>query len=145
MDPRGMHALGRSGAVALAVALALACGEKPKDATPGKEAGASPSPGLAARGAALQKSRGCAMCHSLDGSQLAGPTYAGLYNSTVELRDGSTAIADDEYIRASILEPAKQFRKGFDQAMPSYAGMLSDEEVDALVAFIRELPKPAGP
>jgi cytochrome c oxidase subunit 2 len=65
-----------------------------------------------------------------------GPTFKGLYGRTVELEDGSTVVADEEYIRRSIEDPSAQVVQGYPDAMPSHD--LSDDEVDALILFLRE-------
>ena len=59
---------------------------------------------------------GCAGCHSVDGSAGTGPTWKGLYNKERKFADGSTAVADDNYIRMSVLEPQKQVVEGYPAA-----------------------------
>jgi mono/diheme cytochrome c family protein len=87
---------------------------------------------------------GCAGCHSTDGAVVGkvGPTWKGLYGSTRTFADGGTAVADAAYLRQSILEPAAHVVKGFDQSdagMPSYAGVLTGADIDALIAYIQSL------
>jgi hypothetical protein len=70
------------------------------------------------RGTGLQILRlnGCFACHSTDRSQLVGPTFAGLYGSTVRvMTDGveREVVADDEYIRRSIYEPNADITVGY--------------------------------
>jgi cytochrome c oxidase subunit 2 len=97
----------------------------------------NPAPeSVAARGAALFRSRGCSGCHGANASVHA-PDLDGLYGRTVHLADGGTVIADDRYIHDSILLPDKQIVAGFAPIMPSFEGQLSEEEVLALVAYIR--------
>src|SRR5207302_1123235 len=67
-------------------------------------AGAAGEGSLAAGGEKLFQSMGCNTCHRGD-SGARGPNLAGLYNSTVHLNDGHTVIADDAYLRESILQP----------------------------------------
>jgi cytochrome c2 len=95
----------------------------------------------AAAGAALFQSKGCAACHSVDGSTAGkiGPTMKGLYLSNVALEDGSSHRADVDYLRESILDPAKRVVKGYEAAMPSFLGVLSDTEVQSLVLYIQSL------
>jgi cytochrome c oxidase subunit 2 len=90
-------------------------------------------------GAKIYKEKGCNACHSLDGSKIVGPSFKGIFGHSVELQDGSTVDVDENYIRQSILEPQAQIVKGFAPVMPSYKGILSDEDVTALVAYIKTL------
>lgn len=90
-------------------------------------------------GAKIYKEKGCNACHSLDGSKVVGPSFKGIFGHSVELQDGSTVDVDENYIRQSILEPQAQIVKGFAPVMPSFKGILSDEDVTALVAYIKTL------
>lgn len=90
----------------------------------------------ALRGKALYQSLACASCHLPDGKGQ-GPAYAGLYGSRVELADGSNVIADDNYIRESILNPTAKVVKGFSPTMPPYQGRVSEEEILDLIAYIK--------
>jgi cytochrome c oxidase subunit 2 len=90
-------------------------------------------------GAKIYKEKGCNACHSLDGSKIVGPSFKGIFGHSVELQDGSTVDVDENYIRQSILEPQAQVVKGFAPVMPSFKGILSDEDVTALVAYIKTL------
>ncbi len=84
-------------------------------------------------------SQQCIACHSVDGSQMVGPTWLGLYGSEVELDDGTVVIADDAYLAESISDPMKQIVAGYPPAMPPYAGILSDQQIADIVAYIRTL------
>ena len=90
-------------------------------------------------GAQLFSAYTCNACHSVDGSRLVGPTVRGLYQSTREFTDGTSAVADEAYLREQILVPASKVTAGYPNAMPAYAGRLSDEELHALVEYIKEL------
>lgn len=92
-------------------------------------------------GKTIYAQKGCNACHSLDGSRLVGPTWLDLYGSKVKFADGAEVVADDNYIKESILEPAKHLHEGYSNLMPSYAGQLNDEEIAALNAYIRSLTK----
>ncbi len=94
---------------------------------------------LAARGKELAAQLGCTGCHSVDGSPGVGPTWKGLFGEEVTLADGSTVVADEAYLRTSILRPGDQIVAGFQNIMPSYEGRLSDEDVEALIAYIKAL------
>ena len=79
----------------------------------------------------------CVTCHTLDGSDLTGPSFQELWGKTEQLADGSTVTVDENYIRRSLLEPNAEIVAGYDPVMPTYAGLLSDEQIQALFAFIR--------
>jgi cytochrome c oxidase subunit 2 len=93
---------------------------------------------LAKEGAALFVSLGCAACHS-PGSSVKAPQLAGLYGSTVKLSDGRTVKADDAYLREHILEPDKARVAGFEPIMPSFRGVVSDTDLNGLIAYIHSL------
>ncbi|MEX0680222.1 MAG: cytochrome c oxidase subunit II [Balneolales bacterium] len=81
---------------------------------------------------------GCSACHTLDGSPRIGPSLQGLFGSEIELDDGSVVEADEDYIRRSILEPSTQITAGFPANMPTYDGRLNEQQIDGLIAFIKE-------
>ena len=102
--------------------------------------------GQVAQGRALANAKGCVACHSIDGSTRVGPTWKSLFGKTENMRDGSTALVDDAYLGAFIRDPQARGVKGFAPVMPKIP--LSDEEVAALVAYIKSLgptPPPAPP
>ena len=89
-------------------------------------------------GAKLAKEKGCLSCHSLDGSKGIGPTFKGLYNSRVTVRQNDkifTTTADDTYLKEMIRRPGEKVVEGFQPIMPTYPD-LSDEDVTALIKFI---------
>ncbi len=98
---------------------------------------------LAAQGGLLYRKLGCSGCH--DGNAGIGPSLAGLYLHRVTLRDRGSAVADDGFIRTAILEPATQPVAGYKTAMPSFAGQVDEEQVVALVAYIKSLAGKAAP
>ncbi len=95
-----------------------------------------------ARGRQLAQSLGCLGCHSLDGSPRVGPSWQGLYGKTEILADGTEVAVDEAYLKESILNPGSRIVKGFAAVMPPFA--LADEEVQALIAFIRSTANSAA-
>jgi cytochrome c oxidase subunit 2 len=82
----------------------------------------------------------CVACHSTDGVVGVGPTWLGLYNSERTLVDGTTVIANDEYLRNAILHPDSQVVDGFANVMPTiYADTFSEKEIDGLIEYIKTL------
>ena len=65
------------------------------------------------------------------------PSLDGLLGRTVHLQDGRTVVADENYVRDSILLPRKDVVAGFAPVMPSFAGQVSEEDVEALLAYLR--------
>jgi cytochrome c oxidase subunit 2 len=90
-------------------------------------------------GQMLTVKNGCIGCHSLDGTPMTGPTWFGLYGSTVPLLDGSTVTADDAYFAESILDPNAKVVADFasPSVMPPFK--LTDEEIANIIAYIKTL------
>jgi cytochrome c oxidase subunit 2 len=106
--------------------------------------GGAPMGSLAQTGEGIFQSLGCSTCHRFD-TQGRGPNLAGLFGKTVALEDGRTITADENYIRDSILSPASKVVSGFKPIMPTFQGLVTEEQVNALVAYIKSLnPPPAG-
>jgi cytochrome c oxidase subunit 2 len=98
-----------------------------------------PALSLAQQGEILFKSKTCNACHTVNGSALIGPGFKGLFGSEVELIGGSKVRAEENYLRESIMEPMAKIVKGYSPQMPTFRGMLSDEEVNQLIAYIKTL------
>jgi len=90
-------------------------------------------------GEKIYKEKGCNACHSVDGSVVIGPSFKGLYGREGVLEGGSSYTADENYIRKSILEPQEEVVKGFQPVMPSFKGILSDDEITAIIAYVKTL------
>jgi cytochrome c oxidase subunit II len=96
---------------------------------------------MATAGARLYQQMGCAMCH---GTALA-PALEGIFGSSVQLANGERVLADEAYMRESILNPRARLVAGYAPIMPTFQGQLSEEDLTQLVAYIKSLaPKPAG-
>ncbi len=104
---------------------------------------AAPDPDLsplANEGRALYASRTCASCHGRSGEGAIGPPVAGLFGRAVDVEvsgDTITITADEAYLRESIVDPDAKRVVGSNSRMP--AASLTDEEVDALIAYLVEL------
>ena len=86
----------------------------------------------------------CATCHKTD-STGRGPSLVGVYGSTVELTSGSTVVADENYLRESIMNSQARVVKGYQPIMPAFQGMVNEEDLMQLIAYIKALkPAPAG-
>jgi len=90
-------------------------------------------------GAALFEAQGCASCHQ-PGIHARAPELGGLFGREVQFTDGSTAVADETYLRESIVDAGKRVVAGFEPLMPTYQGLLSEEQILQLVAYLKSLP-----
>ena len=81
----------------------------------------------------------CNACHSVDGSLKLGPTIKSQYGKTIRHTDGSIVIIDDQYIRESLIDPLKYIAEGYTPIMPSYKPVLSDEDIENLIAYMKAL------
>ena len=94
---------------------------------------------LALQGQQLFVQNGCSTCHLLD-QQGRCPNLRGLYKKPVQLNDGRTVVADDSYLRESILEPNAKVASGFEpNVMPNFKGQLTEENIIQLIAYIKSL------
>jgi cytochrome c oxidase subunit 2 len=103
----------------------------------GEEPGGAAVP-IVEAGAALFAAQGCASCHT-PGVHARAPELDGLFGSTVQFRDGSSAVADENYLRESIVDAGKRVVAGFDPIMPTYQGLLSEEQILQLIAYLKSL------
>jgi cytochrome c oxidase subunit II len=96
---------------------------------------------LAELGAELHVSQGCIACHNVGGDPGGvGPTWKGLFGSTREFTDGTSQVADEEYLRNSILNPMSEIVSGYPPVMPAnYTEVLSDQQLDAIIEYIKTL------
>ena len=94
---------------------------------------------LAEVGELLYTRKGCTACHTTDGSPRVGPSFKDVYGSTVTASDGRTLVADDAYIRESILDPNAVVVAGFQPVMTPYAGLITDREIEAITAWLKTL------
>lgn len=109
-------------------AAVVACGSN------GDEISLSPA-GEAGR--EIVRSNGCAACHGRNGQGGPGPSFVGLSGSDVELKDGTTVTADDDYLYTAITDPSAQLVAGYGFPMPE--NDLTDEQVASVIDFIAEL------
>jgi cytochrome c oxidase subunit 2 len=93
---------------------------------------------LALEGRKLFLKLQCITCHSAD-SRARAPNLENLFGQTVQLRGGGTVLADDSYIRESILDPQAKVTSGWEPIMPTYRGQVDEEDIVKLLAFIKSL------
>jgi cytochrome c oxidase subunit 2 len=99
----------------------------------------------ASQGLKLFQQYGCISCHRAD-SLRRGPVIEGLFGQPVLLEGGQTVIADENYLRESILNPNAKVVSGYQPIMPTFQGQLSEEQMFALIAYIKAVgPQPGSP
>jgi cytochrome c oxidase subunit II len=103
----------------------------------------TPSGPLSVAGEKIFAELGCSTCHRSD-TQGRGPNLLGVFGRPVQLEDGRTVTADENYIRESILDPGAKVVAGFKPVMPTFQGLVSEEQVNALVAYVKSLSQPVN-
>ncbi|HEY3619778.1 MAG TPA: cytochrome c oxidase subunit II [Candidatus Sulfotelmatobacter sp.] len=98
---------------------------------------------LSASGEKIFAELGCVTCHRTD-TQGRGPNLQGVFGKPVLLTDGRTVTADENYIRESILDPGAKVVNGFKPVMPTFQGLVSEEQLNALVAYVKSLSQPTA-
>ena len=89
-------------------------------------------------GEMLYHTKGCIQCHSTDGKAGIGPTWKDMYGSQVPIVGQGNVLADENYIRESILYPLAKVHQGFTPQMPSFLGM-PDQDIGAIIAFMKSI------
>lgn len=120
-------------------------GEIDIDLSPRRLTDSAAAPASMEEGRRLSQLYGCVACHGIDGSAVTrlGPTWKGLYGSERPYAKGVLrTVADEAYLRESILEPAAKVVAGYERGesgMPSYAGVLTSQQVESIILFIKTL------
>jgi cytochrome c2 len=114
------------------------------DLTPRTTVAPTSAPASAEEGRRLYQLMGCMACHATDDSvqPKIGPSWKGLFGSTRDLAKAPKAVADEAYLRESILTPGAKIVKGYEKVeagMPVYAGVLSDTQIESIILFIKTL------
>ncbi len=117
------------------------------DLTPKAAVAQASGPVSVEEGRRVYQMFGCMACHSTDGSMLGkvGPSWKGLFGSMRKFSDGTSAVADEAYVRESIIEPSAKIVRGFEKSesgMPIYGGVLTDSQIASVIEFIKTLAEP---
>jgi cytochrome c oxidase subunit 2 len=86
----------------------------------------------------------CNNCHQGGGTTSRGPPLENLFGSSVKLKDGGTVLADENYLRESILRPNAKVVAGYQSIMPSFEGQISEEGILHLLAYVKSLSQTKG-
>ncbi|NNE35668.1 MAG: cytochrome c oxidase subunit II [Rhodothermales bacterium] len=92
---------------------------------------------LAVQGESLFRANACNSCHTVDGSRLVGPSIQGLFGSERQFADGTSAVADEEYLRTSIVAPASQIVESYPNVMPATYASLRPDDVSKIIEYIK--------
>lgn len=95
-------------------------------------------------GRRLFREKGCSGCHEAN-SVVHAPPLEGVFGEPVPLNSGEVVTADDQYVRDSILLPAKQISAGYENVMPSYTGHISEAEIMQIIAYLKSLGEQPRP
>ncbi len=91
-------------------------------------------------GRKLYDKKGCAACHTIDGTARVGPTWKSPdWGQQIKMADGSSVKMDENYVQESILSPQAKARPGYPNSMPSFEGQLKPKELAGLIAYIKSL------
>ena len=93
---------------------------------------------MAAAGERKFQELGCVTCHRGD-TEGRGPNLQGLFGRPVRLAAGGTVPADEGYIRESIVNPSAKVVAGYQPIMPAYQGLVTEESLMHLVAYVQSL------
>jgi cytochrome c oxidase subunit 2 len=93
---------------------------------------------LASQGEKLFEKYACNTCHT-NTAGARGPNLAGLFGKTRQLTNGSQVVADENYIRESILNPQAKIAAGFQPIMPTFQGQVNEDDLIRLLAYVRTM------
>ena len=93
---------------------------------------------MAVSGERLFQQLGCETCHQ-NTSTAQGPSLAGLFGARVKLESGESVLADEAYIRESILNPHNKIVAGYRPIMPTYQGQISEDALHQIIVYLRTL------
>jgi cytochrome c oxidase subunit II len=100
--------------------------------------GGEPQGTLASAGERLFIDLACNTCHRPD-SQGRGPVLDGLLGKSVALQSGQTVVADEAYVRESILNPSAKITAGYQPIMPTFQGLVTEEQLLQLIEYVKSL------
>jgi cytochrome c oxidase subunit II len=99
--------------------------------------------GMAAQGAQRFREYGCSGCHGAQ-STVHAPPLEGVFGKPVQLQDGSRVIADETYIRDSVLQPTRQVVAGYAPIMPPFRGQIPEEQLLQIIAYVKSISDQQG-
>ena len=128
-----------------AVTIAIAATHQPGEPLAAVRSNRSPAVVVAAESAWAQaageqlfRELGCVRCHRPDGEGI-GPSLTGVFGRPVPYPGSGAPTADEEYVRESILNPSATVADGFAPVMPAFAGKVTEDQLLALIAYLKSL------
>jgi len=97
----------------------------------------------ASSGAELFGAKACNTCHRAD-TEARAPLLTGLVGRKVRLQGGGQIVADEGYIRESIVDPQAKIVAGYQPIMPTFKDQLSEDDILQLVAYVKSMTPPKG-
>ena len=94
---------------------------------------------MSARGEQLFQQLACNTCHLPEGTGR-GPSLAGVFGAPVQLENGQSVVADESYIRESILTPQMKIVAGYQPLMPTFQGLVNEEGLMSLIEYVKSMP-----
>lgn len=95
-------------------------------------------------GARLFKTHGCTQCHSVDGTPGIGPSLKNVFGTQQPLTTGESVLADENYMRESILNPEVKIVAGYEPVMPTFKGRLSDKQITVMIEYLKSISEEGG-
>lgn len=87
----------------------------------------------------IYKIKGCKQCHSLDGAPGTGPTWKDVFGAERKFSNASPRVADENYIRESILNPGKELVEGYGNNMSTFQGNITDKQITGVIEFLKSI------
>jgi cytochrome c oxidase subunit II len=127
-------------AILIAASLCLCACDKPAPKRTGPAPiSQTPLTGDPQAGRRIYNSLGCATCHAINGNNPQGPTLSPYWMTLRKLADGREIIADEAYTRRAILDPPADLVPGYPVPMTAFKGLITDAQLNDLIAYIRSL------
>jgi cytochrome c oxidase subunit 2 len=104
---------------------------------------------LAQQGEKLFQDLACSNCHTVEaGAQGRCPNLRGAFGRPVQLANGQTVLFNESYIRESVLNPDAKIHQGFQPVMPTFQGLVTEENILQIIEYIKSIgpaAEPGGP
>jgi cytochrome c oxidase subunit 2 len=93
---------------------------------------------MSARGEQLFQQLACSTCHLSDGTGR-GPSLVGVFGSQVKIQGDGTVLANESYVRESVLTPQMKLVDGYQPIMPTFQGLVTEDQLLSLIEYVKSL------